>query len=70
MNIQKQHGMREMHKPIIVILGVWVLFLLSFWVAWYRVAKSEKFSGEPFHSFELEEPVLNQPIFFDSTLSD
>ena len=61
MNIQKQQRIREMHKPIIVILGVWALFLLSFYVAWYRVAKSEKFSGEPFHSSDLKEPVLKQP---------
>lgn len=61
MKPERLHKIRLMQLPIVVMLGVWSLFLLSFGVAWWRVSRKQEFPDTPFHSFPLDRGVLNDP---------
>lgn len=61
MKPERLRQMRKMQLPIVVMLGVWALFLLSLGTAWLRVSNREEFPGTPFHSFSLDRGVLNDP---------
>jgi len=60
-NQQRQKQIWQLQKPIVLMFSIWVLFLVSFTIAWFRVSKKPSFLGTPFHSFELQEPTLDQP---------
>lgn len=60
-NQHRRQQIRQLQKPIALMLGIWVLFLVSFAIAWFRVSNREAFPGTPFHRFELKEPTHKQP---------
>ncbi|WP_071516896.1 hypothetical protein [Geitlerinema sp. PCC 9228] len=62
MQTQRVREIRKLQVYIAGLLGIWVLFVLSFLTAWYRTSNADRFFGQPFHSFELDEPATNQPI--------
>jgi len=61
MKTERLQQIRAMQTPVVVMLGVWTVFLLSMGVAWLRVSNTEEFSGQPFHSFELDQGSANTP---------
>lgn len=61
MNQKRLTLIRQLHWYIIGGCVIWLLFILSFMFAWYRVKDDKNFIGKPFHSFELDQPSLNQP---------
>lgn len=47
---------QAMHKFVFWGAGIWVLFVLTFAIAYIRVANSGKFNGIPFRSLTNAEP--------------
>lgn len=64
MQQQRKQINRRMQRLIIGMLGIWASFLLSFAIAWFRVANKEQFKDKPYKSFPLEGEVLNRPTVF------
>jgi hypothetical protein len=52
----KQHQAKEMHKYVLGLLGVWLLFLITAQIASLRVSQDKKFADVGFHvkSWTLE----------------
>jgi hypothetical protein len=55
MQIQKTpNPARAMHKYVLILIGVWTLFAITFPIAFKRVSQSEKFTGFHVKSLTLE----------------
>lgn len=61
MNKPSLTPIRQLHWYIIGGCVIWLLFIFSFIWAWHRVKDDKNFTGQPFHSFELDAPSLHQP---------
>lgn len=51
----KNISSRELHKYVLGLVSVWILFVMSFPVAYLRVSRSEKYHGIPFKSLTWEQ---------------
>jgi nicotinamide riboside transporter PnuC len=45
---------RQMHKYVFGLVGVWLLFMIAFSSAYFRVTQNEKFADVPVKSLTLE----------------
>lgn len=41
---------QPLHKFVLLGAGVWMMFVLTFAIAYYRVGSSQKYNGTPFKS--------------------
>lgn len=57
----KCNNCQELHKYVLTLAAVLVLFGISFPIAYWRVSQSEKFAGIPFKSFSLTNQEENPP---------
>ena len=46
---------RDLHKYVWTLIGVWILFLATFPLACWRVARNEKFGDLPLNSIDRSE---------------
>ena len=46
---------RPLNKYFLSLTSVWLLFIVSFPLAYLKVSKSEKYNGQPFKSLTWEE---------------
>lgn len=46
---------RSMHKYVIFGVGIWMVFIGTFAIAYVRVSHSQPFAGEPFQPLSLHE---------------
>lgn len=53
----------SLHRYIWVLVGVWGLFLVSFPVAYIRVAQSEKFGEQPLKSINWSENQKDNLVY-------
>ncbi|MDJ0796752.1 MAG: hypothetical protein QNJ51_07920 [Calothrix sp. MO_167.B12] len=51
----KNQTIRHMHKYVLVMVGVFVLFIMTFPMAYVRVSQSNKYGGDAFKSLKWEE---------------
>ena len=51
----KTQQKRQMHRYIWVCVGVFISFLATFPLAYWRVSNSDKYDGLPFNSFNWED---------------
>ena len=49
------HASHRLHKYVIGGIGVWILFVISFPLAYWRVSETKPYQGEPFLSLSTEE---------------
>ena len=57
---KKEKSGQPLHKFVIIGVGIWVLFVATFAIAFYRVSLSQKFDGLPFKTLtdsETQKPV-------------
>ncbi|NEN96985.1 MAG: hypothetical protein F6J94_07385 [Moorea sp. SIO1F2] len=52
---KKTVSIQELHKYVIWGVGIWIIFVLTFVSAYYRVSKSEKFDGMPYKTLTDED---------------
>ena len=52
---------RKLQWFVAGLLGVWGLFILSFFMAFSRASQAERLQGKPYKSFTLQESVLLEP---------
>ncbi|HBL59832.1 MAG TPA: hypothetical protein DDZ80_15555 [Cyanobacteria bacterium UBA8803] len=50
----KPNSTRQIHKYVLILVGIWTLFAATLPIAYLRVSQSDKFSGTPFKSMNLE----------------
>ena len=53
---QRAASAQAMHKLVFIGAGIWVAFMLTFVVAYFRVAASDKYEGGPFKSLTEAAP--------------
>jgi hypothetical protein len=66
----KQHQAKEMHKYVLGLLGVWLLFLITAPIASLRVSQDQKFANVGFHvkSWTLEGKVAKLKDKFENKM--
>ena len=47
---------RPMHKYVFMGIGIWVVFVLTFVIAYFRVGSNGNYDGVPFRSITDAEP--------------
>ncbi|NEQ08325.1 MAG: hypothetical protein F6K37_20960 [Moorea sp. SIO4E2] len=52
---KKTVSIQELHKYVIWGVGIWIIFVLTFVSAYYRVSKSEKFDDMPYKTLTDED---------------
>ncbi|MBP0016870.1 MAG: hypothetical protein J7647_04850 [Cyanobacteria bacterium SBLK] len=53
-NMNRNSQMQSMHKYILILSGIFLVFVATFVTAFWRVAESEKFDGLPFKTLPPE----------------
>ena len=52
----KRQSARQMHKYVLIFVGIWILFVATFPIAYLRVSRSAKYEGGPFKSLDWDNP--------------
>ncbi len=60
--VGKNVSSQELHKYVLGLVGIWILFVVSFPVAYLRVSRSEKYSGSPFKSLTWEQAQISNKV--------
>ncbi len=47
---------RSMHQVVVAGAGIWLLFMVTFAIAYYRVSQHNKYKGLPLKSQTMEQP--------------
>ena len=55
----KSHSLREMHKVVWILVGVFTLIMAAYPTAMWRVSQREKFRGFHLKSLAVEGPLEN-----------
>ena len=53
----------SLHRYIWALAGIWGLFIVSFPIAYFRVAQSEKFGDQPFKSITWSENQKDNLVY-------
>ncbi|MDV2996085.1 MAG: hypothetical protein N4J56_005739 [Chroococcidiopsis sp. SAG 2025] len=53
-----QIQVRQMHKAVFGLVGIWLTFTTTFLIAGWRVSQSGKYSNSYLNSWTLESPEL------------
>lgn len=59
--IKQTKETRQLHKYVLICVGVWLLFVATFPLAYLRVSRNEKYAGTPFKSLTWEESQKTSP---------
>lgn len=53
-NVNRRSHIQSMHKYVLTLSGIFLLFIVTFVTAFWKVAGSEKFNGLPFKTLPPE----------------
>ena len=53
---KRSSTIHHLQKYVVAGVGIWAMFMLTFAIAYHRVANSEKYNGLPFNSLEDSDP--------------